>query len=457
MKKGFKMLLMCMVVALPMLFLPYMAKAENKDVKIFVSAIPKNGSDDKHLVCGSSMTLSVEMASAEIDKDNTSIDWKVTKKDGTPMQAVYEPIGDGTELEVYAPYGYPEELEVSVCVNGDSALTDIYTFETQENVKMAGKTFFQFDTGDLKDVITCNAFTEEWNASDQTYTIRFPGVVCSDESVHFLGWKDSEGEHYVEGEKLTLARKNGFVCMSVWYWMIKEPMSTYDPVVTTGPMITIDPTDTPQITDIPDIITEVTKEPIVSKTPETTVELTASAAPELTQVPAATDTPVGTTEPIGTDAPEITTEPVVSHIPAETTAATSTPEITTEPVTTVPPEVKQTPAATDTPKVTTEPTAKPEMDKIKTVSKVTVKKAGSRKITVSWSKVSKAKGYRIAYSANKNFKKNSTKYKTTTATKVSLAKLEKNKTYYVKVCAYKVVDGKRVYGTYSNVKKIKLK
>jgi len=92
MKKGFKMLLMCMVVALPMLFLPYMAKAENKDVKIFVSVIPKNGSDDKHLVCGSSMTLSVETASAEIDKDNASIDWKVMKKDGTPMQSVYEPI-----------------------------------------------------------------------------------------------------------------------------------------------------------------------------------------------------------------------------------------------------------------------------------------------------------------------------------------------------------------------------
>jgi len=369
--------------------------------------------------------------------------------------------GDGTELEVYAPYGYPEELEVSVCVNGDLALTDTYTFETQENEEMAGKTFFQFDTGDLKDVITCDAFTEEWNASDQTYTITIPGGVSKDEHIRLLGWKSSEGGNYVEGEKLTLSRKNGFVYMSAWYEVLDEPeivategpVYTNDPDTTTGPAVTADSTETPQVSDRPSAIPEVTTEPAVSATSEGT----ASTAPELTQIPTATYAPEGTTEPIGTDALEITMEPVVSDTPAETIAATSTPEITMEPVTTVSPEVKQTPAATDTPQVTTEPTAKPEMDKIKTVSKVTVKKAGSRKITVSWSKVSNAKGYRIAYSTNKNFKKNSTKYKTTTATKASLAKLEKNKTYYVKICAYKVVDGKRVYGTYSNVKKIKLK
>ena len=453
MKKGFKMLLMCMVVALPMLFLPYMAKAENKDVKIFVSAIPKNGSDDKHLTCGSSMILSVEMASAEIDKDNASIDWKVTKKDGTPMQSVYEPIGDGTELEVYAPYGYPEELEVSVCVNGNEAWTDTYTFETQVNEEMAGKTFFQFDAGDLNDTIICNAFTEEWNASDQTYTITIPGGVSKDACIRLLGWKSSEGGNYVEGEKLTLPRKNGFVVMSAWYEVLEEPMYTNAPDTTTGPAVTADSTEIPQVSDRPSEILGVTTEPAVSATSEGT----ASAAPELTQVPAATDTPVGTTQPIVTDAPETTTEPMVSDTPAETTAATNTPEITTEPVTTVSPDAKQTPAATDTPQATTEPTEKPKVDKIKAVSKVTVKKAASRKLTVSWSKVSNVKGYRIAYSTSKNFKNTSTKYKTTTATKASLTKLTKNKTYYVKVCAYKVVDGKRVYGTYSKVKKIKLR
>ena len=34
--------------------------------------------------------------------------------------------------------------------------------------------------------------------------------------------------------------------------------------------------------------------------------------------------------------------------------------------------------------------------------------------------------------------------------------LKKGKTYYIKVRAYKVIDGKKVYGTYSKVKKIKM-
>ena len=35
--------------------------------------------------------------------------------------------------------------------------------------------------------------------------------------------------------------------------------------------------------------------------------------------------------------------------------------------------------------------------------------------------------------------------------------LKKNKTYYVKVRAYKNVDGKRVYGKWSDVKRVKCK
>ena len=35
-------------------------------------------------------------------------------------------------------------------------------------------------------------------------------------------------------------------------------------------------------------------------------------------------------------------------------------------------------------------------------------------------------------------------------------KLKKGKAYYIKVRAYKVIDGKKVYGTYSKVKKIKM-
>ena len=44
-----------------------------------------------------------------------------------------------------------------------------------------------------------------------------------------------------------------------------------------------------------------------------------------------------------------------------------------------------------------------------------------------------------------------------TATKKTVKKLKSGKTYQVKVRAYKAVDGKTYYGTYSAVKKVKVK
>ena len=79
----------------------------------------------------------------------------------------------------------------------------------------------------------------------------------------------------------------------------------------------------------------------------------------------------------------------------------------------------------------------------KTVIK-SVKSTKAGKITVSWKKDSKASGYKILYATNKNMKK-------------TLSKLKRGKTYYVKVCAYKTVKGKKIAGPYSAVKKVKVK
>ena len=406
----------------------------SKEVSISPLYIPKNGSDDKHLVCGSDMTFAVNLNSEKINQDDASIEWKVTKKDGTAMQAVYETRDNGKSLNVYAPYGYPEDLEVSVCVNGNVAWTDTYTFETYENEKMVGKTFFQFDTGKLKDIVECDTFVEEWNADEQSYTITIPGIVSKDKSVQFLGWTDSEGQHYKEGERITFPAKSGIEIMSIWFEMTNEPTGTELPDATTEPDITTDPVSTVAPTGIPQ------SSKIPSMTPQNTIEPTKSVTPQVTA------------EPIVTASPTI----------APTSDPTNTPDLTTQlpvtekPMTSAVPTVTKTPEVTQTPVVTVSPTNKPE-SKIKTVSKITAKKAGSKKITVTWNKVSNAKGYRIAYSTNKNFKKNYTKYKTITATKATLTKLTKKKTYYIKVCAYKIVDGKKVYGPYSKVKKVSLK
>ena len=395
----------------------------SKEVSIYALFIPKNGSDDKHLVCGSDMTFAVNLNSEKINQDDASIEWKVTKKDGTAMQAVYEKVDNGKCLHVYAPYGYPEDLEVSVCVNGNTAWTDTYTFETYENEEMMGKTFFRFDTGKLKDIVKCDTFVEEWNADKQSYTVTIPGIDSQDKSIQFLGWTDSEGQHYTEGERITFPARSGIEIMSIWFEMTNEPTDTEHPDVTTVPAITIAPTGVPKSSEIPSMTPENTIEPTVSVTPTVTAKPIATALP--TQTPNATDIPDLTTKLPATEGTAKPVEPITSEVPKA-------------------------------PEATVIPTNKPQL-KIKTVSKITAKKAGSRKITVTWNKVSNAKGYRIAYSTNKNFKKDCTKYKTITATKATLTKLTKKKTYYIKVCVYKVVDGKKVYGAYSKVKKVSLK
>ena len=78
----------------------------------------------------------------------------------------------------------------------------------------------------------------------------------------------------------------------------------------------------------------------------------------------------------------------------------------------------------------------------------------SKKISLKWKKISGAKGYQIQYATNKKFK--SKKTKTTTKLRYTIKKLKKKKTYYVRVRAYKS-SKKKVYGKWSNVKKIKVK
>lgn len=84
------------------------------------------------------------------------------------------------------------------------------------------------------------------------------------------------------------------------------------------------------------------------------------------------------------------------------------------------------------------------------------KKAG--KMTVSWKRDSKASGYTIVYATNKGFKKaKRITVQPNKTTSKTISKLAKKKTYYVKICAYKTVKGKKIPGPYSAVKKIKIK
>ncbi len=140
------------------------------------------------------------------------------------------------------------------------------------------------------------------------------------------------------------------------------------------------------------------------------------------------------------------------------------PEIIPSPAPTVAP----TPAPTNpAPVVTTTPTETPAQEiAVEKVSAVKAGKVKKNSAVISWKKVDGAK-YKVAYSINK---KKLAKIKNGTAkavagttvknagkNKITLKGLKKNKTYYVKVCAYVKKEDVTTYGKYSAMKKIKTK
>lgn len=86
-----------------------------------------------------------------------------------------------------------------------------------------------------------------------------------------------------------------------------------------------------------------------------------------------------------------------------------------------------------------------------------VLKSGSKKITVRIKKVSGSKGYEIRCALDRKFKKG-VKTRLAGMQSVSIRGLKRGRTYYVKVRAYKVDSaGKKVYGKYSAVRRVKVK
>lgn len=87
------------------------------------------------------------------------------------------------------------------------------------------------------------------------------------------------------------------------------------------------------------------------------------------------------------------------------------------------------------------------------ISKLTKGKR-NMKVRIKSQKKAAVSGYQIAYKYGK-----SGKYKKVTTTKLTkkIRKLKTKKYYYVKVRAYKRIDGKKYYGTYSKIKKIKVR
>ena len=109
------------------------------------------------------------------------------------------------------------------------------------------------------------------------------------------------------------------------------------------------------------------------------------------------------------------------------------------------------------PEQTTQAQSKPaQKSKSTKIKKV---KGSKKAIAVQWVKTKGVKGYQVQVATDKKFKKNkkTVTIKKQKTTKTTVKKLKAKKKYYVRVRTYKIVNGKKVYSSWSKVKSVKTK
>lgn len=221
-----------------------------------------------------------------------------------------------------------------------------------------------------------------------------------------------------------------------------------------------------------DIFTTSHQETTTTKAPEITTttkapETTTTKAPETTTKAPETSTTTKAPETTTTKAPETTTTTKA----LETTTTKKTPGITTNQNETT------TQNATTNNNSNAQPTSVGRTSAISTatatettigganvytvnnqtapVIKKAIKKKSAKKATVKLKKVAGVNGYQVKVSLNKKFKKKTTVTINTKKAKAVVKKLKAGKKYFVKARTYVIVDGKKVYGKWSKVKKVK--
>ena len=157
-----------------------------------------------------------------------------------------------------------------------------------------------------------------------------------------------------------------------------------------------------------------------------------------------------------------TPTPTAVATPTPTIAATSTPiglpsqtPLTT--ATALPTPTEKTPSVVNSGNNSNAIQSSPKIKTIELsqVPLTTVRNVKGRRIYLKWKKVAGAKGYQLQYATSKKFKAKKTK--STTKTKYTVKKLKKKKTYYMRVRAYTLSNGKKVYGKWSAIKKVKVR
>ena len=85
-------------------------------------------------------------------------------------------------------------------------------------------------------------------------------------------------------------------------------------------------------------------------------------------------------------------------------------------------------------------------------------KAGSKKLTVKWTRGKGIDGYEIQYGLKKDFKDAKTvTIKKDSMTETDIKKLKANKKYYVRIRAFRNVDGTTYVSAWSNVRNARIR
>ena len=224
-----------------------------------------------------------------------------------------------------------------------------------------------------------------------------------------------------------------------------EKTTTVAPVTTQAPT-TVAPTEK-ATTAVPTTQAPTTVAPTEKATTVAPTEKATTAVPT-TQTP----TTVAPTEKATTVVPttQAPTEKATTVAPTTQTPTTIAPSETG--TTTKTETTKETPTVSTTEIVTTKTAQTVKVPKVK-IKKAT-KKRSAKKLKVTLKTAKGVKGYQVMISTSKKFKK--AKVKNYKKAKFTIKKLKANKKYFIRVRAYKVVNGEVYYGKWSN-RKVKFK
>ena len=230
---------------------------------------------------------------------------------------------------------------------------------------------------------------------------------------------------------------------------------------TVAPVTTVAPTEK-TTTVVPTTQAPTTQAPTEKATtvvPTTQAPTTAAPTEKATTAVPTTQTPttVAPTEKATTVVPTTQAPTTVAPTEKATTVAPTTQTPTTiapsETGTTTKTETtKETPTVSTTEIVTTKTAQTVKVPKVK-IKKAT-KKRSAKKLKVTLKTAKGVKGYQVMISTSKKFKK--AKVKNYKKAKFTIKKLKANKKYFIRVRAYKVVNGEVYYGKWSN-RKVKFK